>query len=269
MRLITVFALVGLIAGCDGGSTAPTSTPLVVEAYLFAGAPVEDVAISEVIPLGSTDTVGTPVADAEVVLSRGAKSYRLEPVGTSGRYHYVGTDLTVTAGDQFTLRVSRGDLVVTGETVVPAPPTSLTLDKTVLSVPNFSGGPPAGGGFTLDSIRVSWDNPSGDWFFLAIQSLDPDPEYILPSDIQGRFGGFRLRLSPTASTGQTITFQLLEVLGHHRATLYRVNKEYADLYQNRIQDSRDLNEPPTNLTGGLGIFSAFGGQSVDFTVQRQ
>ncbi len=269
MRFIPAIALAALLAGCDGGPTTATSTPLVVEAYLFAGEPVEDVTISEVIPLGSSDTVGTPVIDAEVVLTREGTSYRLEAVGTAGRYHYPGSDLTVSVGDRFELRVTRGDVEVTGATVVPATPTNLALSKAVLSVPNLTGGPPTGGGFTLDSIRIDWSNASGEWFFLAIQSLDTDPEYILPSDIRGRFGGFRLRLSPTTATGQTVTFQILEVLGHHRATLYHVNDEYVDLYQNRTQDSRDLNEPPTNLTGGLGIFSAFSGRSADFTVQRQ
>ncbi len=37
----------------------------------------------------------------------------------------------------------------------------------------------------------------------------------------------------------------------------------------RIQDSRDLNEPPTNIDGGLGVFSAFASDSVFFQVVRE
>ena len=36
-------------------------------------------------------------------------------------------------------------------------------------------------------------------------------------------------------------------LGKHRVKVCRVNQEYADLYQSRNQDSRDLNEPLTNI----------------------
>jgi hypothetical protein len=36
-----------------------------------------------------------------------------------------------------------------------------------------------------------------------------------------------------------------------------VNQEYADLYENRQQDSRNLTEPLSNVNNGLGIFTAF------------
>ena len=50
--------------------------------------------------------------------------------------------------------------------------------------------------------------------------------------------------------------------------MYRVNREYADLYNNRVQDSRDLNEPPSNISGGLGIFSAFNSAARGFVLVR-
>jgi hypothetical protein len=61
----------------------------------------------------------------------------------------------------------------------------------------------------------------------------------------------------------------LETLGLHMAKVYRVNEEYAQLYENRIQDSRDLNEPPSNIRGGLGVLSAFNSDSVLFVVVRE
>jgi len=47
-------------------------------------------------------------------------------------------------------------------------------------------------------------------------------------------------------------------------SVYRVNQEYADLYEGRRQDSRDLNEPSTNIENGLGVFSAFNSDSTFF-----
>ena len=62
----------------------------------------------------------------------------------------------------------------------------------------------------------------------------------------------------------------LRDLGRHTVTVYRVNGEYAQLYENRTQDSRDLNEPPSNIVGGLGVFSAFNrGSSLTFEVVRE
>lgn len=56
--------------------------------------------------------------------------------------------------------------------------------------------------------------------------------------------------------------------GLHRVRVYRVNQEYADLYDTRQQDSRDLNEPLTNIVNGLGIFSAFNSNEIYFTAVK-
>ena len=80
------------------------------------------------------------------------------------------------------------------------------------------------------------------------------------------FGGFQLASPPTDLSYFDIGIRQLEVYGPHLVVVYRVNEEYADLYENREQDSRDLNEPPTNVIGGLGVFSAFNSTSATFEV---
>ena len=54
--------------------------------------------------------------------------------------------------------------------------------------------------------------------------------------------------------------------GRHKVTIYKVNEEYALLYETSEQDSRDLNEPYTNINNGLGIFSGFASQEFYFSV---
>ncbi len=50
--------------------------------------------------------------------------------------------------------------------------------------------------------------------------------------------------------------------------VYQINQEYADLYENREQDSRGLNEPPSNIKNALGVFSAFNSQEAFFEVVK-
>jgi len=50
--------------------------------------------------------------------------------------------------------------------------------------------------------------------------------------------------------------------------VFRVNQEYVDLFENIDQDSRNLNEPPTNIANGLGIFTAFNSDSIFFEVKK-
>jgi superfamily I DNA/RNA helicase len=82
-------------------------------------------------------------------------------------------------------------------------------------------------------------------------------------------GRFRLITQPTTSDHYTVTPAQMRLLGAHVAKLYRVNKEYADLCANRMQDSRDLNEPPSNVVGALGVFTAFNLQNVYFNVVKK
>ena len=72
------------------------------------------------------------------------------------------------------------------------------------------------------------------------------------------------RLSPADSSFVAVIS--LTHYGNHRLKLYRVNDEYADLYEGLDQDSRDLNEPPSNIDGALGVFSAFAADSAFFRV---
>ena len=105
--------------------------------------------------------------------------------------------------------------------------------------------------------------------YVVIESKEDSAESIMPEDFT-RFGGrFRLVAPPTTDDYHFINMMELETLGLHVAKVYRVNEEYAELYENRTQDSRDLNEPPSNIHGGLGVFSAFNSDSVFFQVARE
>ena len=62
---------------------------------------------------------------------------------------------------------------------------------------------------------------------------------------------------------------LIKQYGLHRIKVFRVNEEYANLYESVEQDSRDLNEPLTNIKNGLGIFTAFSCETVFLNVVRK
>ena len=105
---------------------------------------------------------------------------------------------------------------------------------------------------------------------MAVRSPDSDsPDYILPEFIRERFTGFELLTEPTTANFFDIRLFQLEIFGSYSVTVYRINQEYADLYESREQDSRDLNEPLSNIEGGLGVFSAFNGQITQFEIIRE
>ena len=145
-------------------------------------------------------------------------------------------------------------------------PTGVALSDDVMEVAGFQRG--SGRRPTDNELEVTWDNTLGDFHYVVIEGLDPNAEFILPDFVRERIGGFRLVTRPTLNGLFRVRQLSLEVLGPHRALVYRVNQEYADLFENQTQDSRDLNEPPTNIRGGLGVFSAFNGVEIPFEVVR-
>lgn len=271
-------AVIVVLAACasDGVSPSAEADLIVVQAYLFVGEVVDDVRITGTVLLGEDPTLAESVDDATVRLTRDGVTYTLQAVGTNGQYTYEGSDLVIGEGERFVLEVERGGvLLATAETVTPRFPMGVALSDDVLQAPTFGAGGGGGGfgggggGLNQNALEVTWKNDDPSLHYVVIEGLDPNAEFILPDFVRENFGGFRLVSRPTLDGFFRVNLRTLETLGLHRATVYRVNEEYGDLFENQAQDSRDLNEPPSNVIGALGVFSAFAGVSVLFDVVRE
>ena len=267
-----VFAVVAgaAIAACDTDLAFAPETPdtFVVQAFLFAGEPVTEVAVTGVLPIDADSTaVAAPISDARITILREGERFDLVPTGDQpGRYHDPGDDLTVEVGDVFALEASYGDRTATAETVVPVPPNGLTLSATVMAPPEFGS---RGGGFqpgAEDAMVVRWENSGSALHFVVVDNLEADPAPFAESPFGGGFTR-RFIQRPTAADSTLLSARSLTYYGRHRIRLYRVNEEYAELYEGLNQDSRDLNEPPSNVRGALGVFSAFSADSAFFEVR--
>ena len=263
------------ILGCDSSDIESADDLAVIEAFLFVGEPVDDILVTSTLPFNSTDTVATPINDASISLVKEGTTFALQSSGPDGRYHYAGDDLEVEPGDQFMFIMEYLGQTITAETVVPPAPQSVELDTTIFDVPTFNfgggGGPPTGGGRRgFDSqLLITWDNSNDNLHYVVIQSVEENPESIFPEFIGQRLAQqFRFISEPTRDNFFEVLLPLLEGIGEHEVKVYRVNQEYADLYDNRTQDSRDLNQPPDNINGALGVFSAFNSVDKIFDVKR-
>lgn len=199
----------------------------------------------------------------------GSKVSGFELVPTAdepGRYHYPGDDLLVEVGDVFALEASHGARTATAETVVPVPPRGLSLSATVMAPPQFGV---RGGGFQPgadDALVARWENSASELHYVVVDNVEADPTPFAESPFGGGFAR-RFVQPPTAGDSALVGARSLSWFGRHRVRLYRVNEEYADLYEGLNQDSRDLNEPPSNVRGALGVFSAFSADSAFFEVR--
>lgn len=270
VNLLTVI-VISAVLSCSGESiVAPNNDLLVIQAYVYANEPVNDIRITSTIPLGSEDVSPTPINDASVSILKNGDIYLLKPsLGDSGYYHYDGSDLSIEAGDELTLTVMYLGVTATGTTTVPGAPENLSLSKDVVVYPEFSfpGQGNRRGFFGDFQMSVRWKKETNALYYVKIDNIDVNPE---PVDFGFPFlSNFRFISRPTANDSFQVNLFTLTQLGNHRVKVYRVNQEYADLYLTSSQDSRDLNEPLTNIKNGLGIFSAFNSDSLFFELIRQ
>lgn len=260
LPLIAVFALGA--AGCENESAvAPAAERLVLQAYLFAGEAIDDVQLTTSFDLNAGSIAADPVADATIELQKGGSRAQLTPIPEKpGFYYDADGRLQVASGDRFTIRVSHAAWEeVTGETTIPPPPRDLQISATELGID-------AANRLDTSSVVVSWQNEPGALFYVVVENVEATlvPIGTLPPGMTG--GGRALRSQPMAGSRFVLRRIDFSYYGRHRVRVYRVNREYADLFLFGQQDSRTLTTPPANLKNGLGIFAGFSSQEVALVV---
>lgn len=264
--LIVLISVVILISCNEDTILLPDNTLIVVQAYLYAQEPVRNIRLTETLSIDSDTTAATPINSAEIYLQKGDSSFALVPsAGDSGYYHYPGTDLQVNPADEFELRIYYQSQEITAGTVVPEKPEGVSLSGETLELLDLMGMGP--GNFELvdsNAVELSWSNENGQLYYVVLDNVEENPIAI---DTGNRPFPRRFISQPMNRDFYRINQMAVSHYGLHRVKLYRINQEYADLYQSRQQDSRDLNEPLTNIENGLGVFSAFASDSVFFTVE--
>lgn len=254
-----------------------TRTPnFVVEGFIVAQEPVNNIKIKQISPLLSEEVTTDPIIDATVTLSIDNQVFPLLFNGTTGLYEYLDGDLQITIGSEYHLIVDVGDRRAQANTIVPNRPTGLAIPRNTMTVPtlelSFQLRQEITDLFNDERITLTWDAVEGQSFFVVIENRVDDLDPILPEGIPEAatelLSSFRFISAPSEETSFDIIAVALDTYGPHVAKVFTVNQEYADLFNNLEQDSRDLNEPPSNVSQALGIFTAFAVDSVEFEVVR-
>ncbi len=271
--LKTIPILFALLFSCS--DVENTDPKFIIEGFVFAGEPVNNVTIKEQIGIDEPDSIKRLIPDARVVLIKEGEEYLLQY--EDEKYQYFGNDLSIESGDELRLEASVGDRTASAETVVPEPTSGLTISDTQMIVPpivlSFNLQAELTDLFFNVRLTAKWDNPDDELHFIVIEPVVNEFDSIFPSGFPQSGIDFLSEFKFAPEALEIDTFSIIgiafESYGRHRAKVYRVNQEYADLFDNPEQDSRDLTSPPTNVVNGFGIFSAFAADSVFFDIVRE
>jgi len=240
--------LLFLAAACKKDSATDYSALPVVEAYLLPNNAVE-VKVSLQKALVDTNAYGVPISGLTLNISDGSTT-RVLSEDKSG--HYVLSDASfVKASGTYSLSFTYNDLPVSASTVVPGKPsgTSISADTVVIPTMTFGTEPTA-----FIPVTVSWSNPAADNHIVVFRYKE-----TWKSLISNRFNSdttTSVELNAVKASSFELTERSFKYYGRYQVIVMRVNQEYLDMLNNSTKSSQNLTNAPTNVTNGLGIFTA-------------
>lgn len=242
------------------------TTTTVVQSYLYAENPVDSFYISESINYFDTSDVVATFDNLLVNISDGTDSYILQPIGNG---YYQNLDLIIQSGTTYSMEFENEGTVISAETYVPEKKEiSISLEQISIERVTAGGGmmPPT----QTDPITVSWENNDNEYYYVIVQNIEANPEYI--NENFGNFGGGQrpqIITEPQIVSNYNVdTRQDIQFFGTYQIVVYRVNPEYAALYSTSEATSSSIVEPATNIENGLGIMTGISTDTILFEVNE-
>jgi len=172
---------------------------------------------------------------------------------SSGTYTLHMEGDSIREGQEYNLKFTHNGKNIEATTTIPSPIRSLTVEPQSIALStsymwDFSD---------TTQVIVSWDDPDDSFYQVYIESPNnPD----MPS-----MGVFRYRMmQPFKGDSYSISTRELRSTGTHRIYIYRVGKDYAELYE-RISAS-DLANPVSYIQNAFGIFTAMSVARINVSV---
>jgi hypothetical protein len=245
--IIVATTIVTALHACTKEDNGKPDALPVVEAYLAPGQPPE-VSITRELLYGSSGTPA-PIPGLTVQITHAGQHYILAEL-SPGRYG--SSSLSIIAGDTYRLSFSYNGREVTATTVVPQSPGSVTATASDMVVPQI------GPGMQIpDPILFSWQNPDEAYCLMVVRNMEADPQPItfnLGDNIIEKPEPI-FRMPPMRGHQQQLSLGRFSYYGRHAVIVYRIQPEYAALYEDNSNNSINLEAPATNIENGLGIFT--------------
>jgi hypothetical protein len=216
-----------------------TKTPI-VESYLQEGANSLTIkAYSMEIYLQDDYILSKPIGGLKINVNEQELTET-----SSGTYSLdLGNDV-IRESQKYDLQFEYNGKTVEASTTVPAPVSNLRVDPESLAQ---SSSWYFGDSSDTTEVVVTWDDPDNSYYQVYIESPNTSD---MPSI--GVFG--QRMMQPFRGNTHRATAREFRSTGSHWIYVYRVDKDYADLYE-RISSS-DLANPASSIRNAFGIFTA-------------
>ena len=240
----------------------------VVEGFLFAGHPVDSISITQSFSYIQEDSLPITLNDLALSITEQEQSFALFNIGNG---IYQNLDFIPEHGKNYVLEFEHKGEVVRAETFLPekteieSSATEIELEKIV----DFNFGSLA----EIEPIEVTWENEEGDYYYTVVENMEEDPEWV--NDLLAEFtnNGEAIRFLQITEP-EIADFHIIDPRRHltqfgtYRIIVFRVNPEYAALYENAGTSSITIAQPPSNVENGLGIFTGVSSDTLFLEVKK-
>ena len=224
---------------------------VVLDAYLYAGQAIDSIKVS--LSNAASDTTDFETLDDLIItISDDNQSIELEPMGNG---YYQKLDFFIETETNYSISFEYKETTISASTYIPAKKEATISLSEIEIEPITPGKPPSG--TPHEPIEVTWNNSEGDYYYVLTQNIEENPEYIITAlngnDTRRRFSF--ITEPQIIDTYNVDARRDIQQYGTHEVIVFRVNPEYAALYETSGTTSNNLVQPPTNVENGLGIFT--------------
>jgi hypothetical protein len=241
-----------MLASCGKELMTPITPDnvAIVESYLYAGDSVITIKISKILPF-SEDTLDA----TEYISGLHPQINGIDLTETSsGIYTLKLSDKQIQPGESYVLKFLYASDTVSSTTIIPDKPLNFSISSNSIYVDRVTS---AGGGMPSgppSDLILSWDNPDESYYYVLIQYMETSRDYI-------NYRSASLDLSDTTSISPLNTSETrlgtrdLSFFGTYRIILFKVNDDFADLYQQSEVNSNNIANPVSTIKNGFGVFT--------------
>ena len=256
-----VVSFILFLSSCEEEVSVLTldNTKAVIAGFLYAGQSIDSIRITESISYSGDGTLKF-IDNLNISISNDQETFTLKSIG-NGYYNYL--EHIIEEGLIYTISLEYGGEQVSASTYVN-PKKEITLSQNIVELEKIEFSGTLGGGRVIPEqviVDISWDNSESDYYFTIVENTESNPEYVngifeflADNDaLPQRFFRSEPVITDVHSVNST---RELQFFGNYNITVFRLNPEYAALYESVGSSTISLQEPPTNVENGLGIFTA-------------
>jgi len=248
-KILILALIIITISACQKLNLQVADTDVaVIECYISPDNPVS-LKIFQQLIFESEDTTVNYLNDLTVRIKYNDQWYNLS---NDSDGIYISNEIPLIVSGEYELEIVYNEKTITAITTIPSKPEGFTASDDTIKVVDYDESPPEPGADEPDPITLSWDNDNSDYYLLVVENIEDDP--VLINDTTDR-PAMIFRSEPTQDYTQDINSRSFMYYGLHRIILYKLNAEYAELYEQLGTSSLDITAPPSNIENGLGIFT--------------